>query len=74
MMLIVVYLALMLAGDVVAYGIGYIVERPHLVGLPFEPQKTVSLAIFLAAYFVNLWLAWQLAVKLTAPKDKVQPA
>ena len=74
MMLIVVYLALMIAGDLVAYAIGFIVERPQLIGLPFEPQKTASLTIFLAAYFVNLWLAWQLAVKLTAPREQAKPA
>jgi hypothetical protein len=66
MVLIVVYLALMIAGDFVAYFIGLVAERPNLLGLGFEPpSSTVSLTIFLAAYFCNLWIAWQIAVRLT---------
>jgi hypothetical protein len=69
MVLILVYLGLMIAGDLLAYLIGVVVERPHLIGLGVTPPPTtVSLAIFLAAYFLNLWIAWVLAVRLTAPK------
>ena len=69
MVLIVVYLALMITGDLLAYLIGLVVERPHLIGLSVQaPPSTVSLGIFLAAYFLNLWFAWLLAVRLTAPK------
>jgi hypothetical protein len=69
MVLIAVYLALMITGDVLAYLIGVIVERPHLIGFGVQaPPSTVSLGIFLAAYFLNLWFAWLLAVRLTAPK------
>jgi hypothetical protein len=69
MVLLLVYLALMISGDLVAYLIGLVVERPHLIGLAVErPSGNVSLAIFLAAYFINLWLAWLIAVRLTAPR------
>jgi hypothetical protein len=69
MLLLLVYLALMVTGDFVAYFIGFLVERPHLVGLVLErPSSNASLAIFLAAYFFNLWVAWQIAVRLTRPK------
>jgi len=33
-----------------------------------------SLVIFLLLYFVFLWVAWLLAVKVTAPKDVKQVA
>jgi hypothetical protein len=69
MILLIVYLVLMITGDVVAYLIGLVVERPQLLGLAVErPSSNISLAIFLAAYFLNLWLAWLIAVRITAPR------
>jgi hypothetical protein len=69
MWLIAVYLALTICGTLVAYVLGLVIERPGLVGLATaQPQTTISLAVFLAAYFINLWLAWQVAVRLTRPK------
>ncbi len=59
MWLIVIYLALMVTGDIADYLIGLVVER-------LWPQA--SLPIFLFLYFLFLWLAWVLAVKLTEPK------
>jgi hypothetical protein len=50
----------MVAGDFVDYLIGLVVERVF-------PQA--SLLIFLLLYFVSLWIAWLLAVKVTQPKD-----
>src|SRR5215831_6128711 len=49
----------MALGDVADYLIGLVVERVW-------PQA--SLLTFLALYFVSLWIAWLLAVKLTEPK------
>jgi hypothetical protein len=54
----------MAAGDVADYLIGLVVEQ-------IWPQA--SLAIFLALYFVFLWVAWLLAIKVTEPKQ-VKPA
>jgi membrane protein implicated in regulation of membrane protease activity len=51
----------MLMGDLAAYLIGLVVERM------FGSQ--VSLIAFLALYFLFLWVAWVVAVRLTAPKD-----
>jgi hypothetical protein len=34
----------------------------------------VSLIVFLALYFLFLWLSWVLAVHLTKPKTAEQPA
>jgi hypothetical protein len=49
----------MALGDIADYLIGLLVER-------IWPQA--SLLIFLLLYFVFLWVAWLLAVKLTEPK------
>jgi hypothetical protein len=58
--LIAYYVAFTLAGDFADYLIGLVVER-------IWPQA--SLLIFLVLYFVFLWLAWLLAVKVTEPKE-----
>jgi hypothetical protein len=63
--LIVYYVGFMVAGDFADYLIGLVVER-------IWPQA--SLAIFLLLYFVFLWVAWLLAVKMTEPKDGKQVA
>ena len=65
MQLIFYYVGFMAAGDVADYLIGLVVER-------LWPQA--SLVIFLALYFVFLWVAWLLAVRITRPKDGEQVA
>ena len=65
MQLIFYYVGFMVAGDVADYLIGLVVERVW-------PQA--SLVIFLALYFVFLWIAWLLAVRITRPKDREQVA
>ena len=66
MQLIVYYLAFMIAGDLADYGIGLVVERTF--------GAHVSLIVFLALYFLFLWIAWLLAVWVTKPKEAKQPA
>jgi hypothetical protein len=63
--LILYYVGFMVAGDFADYLIGLVVER-------IWPQA--SLAIFLLLYFVFLWVAWLLAVKMTEPKAGKQAA
>ena len=63
--LIVYYVIFMIAGDLAAYAIGLVTE------LEFGGQ--VSLIVFLALYFLFLWVAWVLAVWLTKPSH-VEPA
>ena len=65
MWLIVYYVIFMIAGDLTAYVIGLVTE------LEFGGQ--VSLIVFLALYFLFLWVAWVLAVWLTKPSH-VKPA
>ena len=54
MALIFCYLGFMAAGDVAAYLLGSTVE--------YEWGSQVSLIVFLALYFLFLWIAWVLAV------------
>jgi len=69
MLLLVVYLVLIIVGDAIAYAIGLLIERPQLIGIAVDrPMTTISLTVFLLAYFVNLWVAWQIAVKITEPR------
>jgi hypothetical protein len=63
--LLVVYVVLMVIGDIVDYLIGLVVERVW-------PQA--SLPVFLLLYFLFLWAAWVIAVRLTAKADAPRAA
>jgi hypothetical protein len=65
MALLLVYVGLMIAGDVVAYFLGLMIERAY---------PLASLPAFLAMYFLSLGLTWMLAVRLTAPRVEGQKA
>jgi hypothetical protein len=58
MSLLVVYVALMITGDAIAYIIGLGIERT---------APAASLPAFLAMYFLFLWVAWVIAVRITQP-------
>jgi cation transporter-like permease len=58
--LIVYYVIFMIIGDLAAYFIGRAVE--------WEWGSKVSLIVFLALYFLFLWVAWLIAVWLTEPR------
>jgi hypothetical protein len=64
--LLIVYVGLMLVGDLTAYLLGLFVERMW--------GAQTSLIVFLALYFVFLWLAWVVAVKVTEPRAEAAPA
>ena len=66
MLLIVYYVIFMIAGDLAAYLIGLSVE--------YEWGSHVSLIVFLALYFLFLWVSWVLAVWMTKPKGATQSA
>jgi hypothetical protein len=66
MWLLIVYVGLVLVGDVADYLIGLVVEQM------WGPQA--SLVVFLALYFVFLWVAWVVAVKITAPAAEPKAA
>jgi hypothetical protein len=65
-LLIVYYVVFMIAGDLSDYLIGLIVER--------EFGSQASLIVFLALYFLFLWLSWVLAVWMTEPKPAASAA
>jgi hypothetical protein len=58
--LIIYYVVFMIAGDFAAYLIGLVVEH--------EFGSHVSLIVFLVLYFMFLWIAWLIAVRLTEPR------
>jgi hypothetical protein len=58
--LIVYYVVFMIAGDLLAYFLGLFIERQF--------GSNVSLIVFLVLYFLFLWVAWLLAVRMTEPK------
>ena len=60
MWLIVYYVVFMIVGDLSAYLLGLGVER--------EWGSEASLIAFLALYFLFLWIAWILAVRITEPR------
>ena len=60
MLLIIWFLALVAAGDVLSYLVGLLVE--------YEWGEYPSLVVFLAMYFITLWVAWRIAVWMTTPK------
>jgi uncharacterized membrane protein YfcA len=63
MSLLIVYVVLVIAGDVVAYLLGLVIERE---------VPAASLPAFLAMYFLFLWVAWVIAVRITQPKAQPQ--
>jgi hypothetical protein len=60
MVLIFWYLGFMIAGDVLAYLLGGLVE--------YEWGPRASLVVFLTLYFLFLWVSWLLAVRVTRPR------
>ena len=56
MWVLLIYVVLMIAGDIVDVGIGSVAS--NMWGDP------ISLPIFLACYFITLALAWVAAVKI----------
>ena len=60
MLLIFWYLGFMILGDICAYFIGLLVE--------YQWGSQASLMVFLALYFIFLWVSWILSVWVTKPK------
>ncbi len=66
MTLLIYYVVFMVAGDFVAYFLGRFVE--------YEWGSYASLVVFLALYFLFIWVSWVLEVRVTRPKVAEQPA
>jgi hypothetical protein len=61
MKLIVIYVAMIVAGAFLAWGIG---------SATASYSETLSLPVFLACFFLNFGISWIIAVRLTEPKNK----
>ncbi len=60
MQLLAVYVVFVIIGEIGAYFVGRSVEHW---------SETASLPVFLTCFFLVFWIAWVLAVRLTAPKS-----
>jgi hypothetical protein len=65
MRLLLYYAALAIVGDVIAVAVCLTIEK-------FWPA--VSMPIFIGLYFVVLWAAWVIAVRLTEPAPELAEA
>lgn len=65
-MLIIYYLAFVVAGDFAAYLLGLFVE--------YEWGTYASLIVFLGLYFAVLWVSWLLAVWMSTPRPAAPTA
>jgi hypothetical protein len=63
MSLLIVYVGLVIMGNLIAYFVGLVIERTVPVA---------SLPVFLAMYFLFLWVSWVIAVRITAPRVRPQ--
>jgi hypothetical protein len=61
--LLVVYVGLVIMGNLIAYFVGLVIERN---------APAASLPAFLAMYFLFLWLSWVVAVRITQPRVRPQ--
>jgi CDP-diglyceride synthetase len=62
MSLLIVYVALVIMGDLIAYFVGLVIERT---------APAASLPAFLAMYSLFLWVSWVIAVRIT--QSRVRP-
>jgi hypothetical protein len=58
--LLIVYLMTLVIGQAIAVAVGLTVERFY--------SPYTGLVVFIPLYFCVFWLAWLLAVRLTAPR------
>jgi hypothetical protein len=65
MTLLIYYTAIVFAFTGGSIAIGFAVENM----LPWA-----SMPVFLSLFFISLWLAWIIAVRLTQPKSQSAPA
>ena len=63
MKLLLVFLVGLLIGQSLSVGVGLLVER--------HASPYTGLVTFIACYFAMFWVAWKLAVRITAPQSRV---
>jgi ABC-type antimicrobial peptide transport system permease subunit len=63
MSLLVTFIICLLVGQSLSLGLGLVVER---YSTPYT-----GMVAFLGSYFAMFWLAWRLAVRITAPRSRL---
>jgi ABC-type antimicrobial peptide transport system permease subunit len=63
MSLLVTFIICLLVGQSLSLGLGLVVER-------YSTAYTGMMA-FLGSYFAMFWLAWRVAVRITAPRSRL---
>jgi hypothetical protein len=63
MRLLLIFIICLLFGQSLSIGVGLLVER---YSTPYT-----GLVTFITSYFAMFWLAWLLAVRITAPRSRV---
>jgi hypothetical protein len=61
MSLLVIFIISLVIGQSLSIGLGLLVER---YSTPYT-----GLVTFISSYFVMFWLAWRVAVRITAPRS-----
>jgi ABC-type transport system involved in Fe-S cluster assembly fused permease/ATPase subunit len=65
-------------GLIVAYFITLIVTQSISIGVGLAVDRYYSsyggLMVFIAMYFLMFWVSWQIALRVTAPKDASKSA
>ena len=59
MKLLVVFVIALAVGQMISVGVGLLVER--------QTSPYTGLITFIGMYFATFWLAWRVAVRMTAP-------
>ena len=61
--LLAVFIITLVVGQAISVGVGLLVER--------HTTPYTGLVTFISAYFVMFWLAWRLAIRVTAPTTRL---
>jgi hypothetical protein len=61
MSLLIIFIISVVIGQSLSIGLGLLVER---YSTPYT-----GLVTFISSYFVMFWLAWRVAVRITAPRS-----
>jgi hypothetical protein len=61
MSLLVIFIISVVIGQSLSIGLGLLVER--------YTTPYTGLVTFISSYFVMFWLAWRVAVRITAPRS-----
>jgi hypothetical protein len=63
MVLLVVFIITLVVGQALSIGLGLLVEQ--------HTTPYTGLVTFIVAYFLMFWLAWQVAVRVTRPTERL---